>query len=587
MVADTRSFGGGWTPNALVAGASGTITPPVPCNVDFGEAFVHNITQAVIRGITSFTKDTNDLVTLITMDTTGWLVTDRYCIVMSSTSTNHSTLGAALSAKVGTDDIVMGTPNAEDPAALVINGESDLFPWTFSDVTVRSFSPLVKITGMTFVLQQTAIGGLVIEDAIIQRIKLRSLTHVATFRRCMIIGVGDGGHLISMDSNLDAGSSFIFESCITVGARLNGILHNTANADVFVRHHLDVGSIDSYDIFGTTARLNGCAAIPKSGGFVGTPNASSDHNWTTTPTAPGGNSLVNRAVDDAKLTIFEHPSAIPNNLILPFMAYFPEAASEWKGAATFISGMDRRDFFGYLRPTTGVWTMGPVNLETTNGGVAWPGYGAADAAAPGKATGVSVASGQGKLEVNFTTPTLSDRVGFAIAETVTAALSFGNAGIFSHVEKNLAASTAFSNRSLVDLTNQNGTNIVDGTKYQILVVPGNSDGVFNTSGVAADVKFATPSAANTPPTLTVDGLDKDGTLRFSISNTGGAAWQIQVFDVTDGKELTAISGTGDQADQTFVLNPVNTHKLVPMITAGGNRTNAGEPVWAGAPVGVH
>ena len=59
---------------------------------------------------------------------------------------------------------------------------------------------------------------------------------------------------------------------------------------------------------------------------------------------------------------------------MPFMAYFPKSTSEWKGAAATIAGMDRRDFFGYLRPTTGVQTMGPINLEGTNGGVPFPGY---------------------------------------------------------------------------------------------------------------------------------------------------------------------------------------------------------------------
>ena len=92
---------------------------------------------------------------------------------------------------------------------------------------------------------------------------------------------------------------------------------------------------------------------------------------------------------------------------------------------------------------------------------------------------------------------------------------------------------------------------------------------------------------NTPPVLTVDALDKDGSLRYSMAGTSGKTWQVQVFDVTNGKELTAISGVGDLSDQIEALKATDTYKLVPMITSGGDRSNAAEPVWVGNKVGVN
>ncbi len=388
MVADTRSFGGGWTPFALVAGAAGTITPPVPCNVDFGEAFVHNITQAEIRAITSFTKDSNDLVTLITMDTTSWLVTDRFCIVMSATSTNHSNMLTALNAIDGIDDIVMGVPNMKDPKSLIINAQFFTASFSFDDITVRSFSPIVKITGVEVEFTSPGVSGLIMEDCIISSFgRWQSLAHVIKYRRCAFIGQGVNGIWLFARTSLDAGTVITLESCIIGASRGIGIRQQSTVSSVFAFHCMDVGSNLSYDASAAPFTVNGCVSLARATGFSGSFQGASNHNWSTDATAPGANSLINRAVDDAKLIIFEDPAAIPDNNVLPFMAYFPKSGSEWKGAATFLSGVDRRDFFGFLRPTTGVWTMGPINLETTNGGVAFPGYGGGVAGGPVRRVG--------------------------------------------------------------------------------------------------------------------------------------------------------------------------------------------------------
>lgn len=405
-MADSRIFGDGWTPNALIVGAAGTITPPVPCNIDAGETHVRNLTQNVNRVFASTTLDVNGLATLVTLDTTGWLATDRFSFVLSAASTNHANLFAALTA-AGTSDIVMGTPNMEDPATPIINAFFFDAEWNFSNLTVRSFSPLVKIDTLETGFINVVISGLILEDIIFQgSMVLSNKAHTVTFRRCYFNGRGVNARFIDLISSAGAGTVLTMESCITRGIRSDAFRHVSTLSNAFLRHCMDVGSITSFNVISKT-RLNGCVAIPGINGFLGTPDVSSDHNWST-GTAPGTNSLSNRAVDDAKLIIFEDPSALPNNAILPFLAYFPKDASEWKGAATFLSGVDRRDFFGYLRPTSGAWTIGPINLESTNGGVVWPGYtGAADFPAVGDVES-GVQYDNGNLTGTFAVPIEAD-----------------------------------------------------------------------------------------------------------------------------------------------------------------------------------
>ena len=260
----------------------------MPLNVDAGELFIHNITQGIILAAI-YTLDANGLGILVNVDTTGWLVTDRYCQVMSLTSTNHANLPTALAAVVGTDNIVMGTPNMEDPAVLIINTKFIQINFENDDVTIKSFSPIVKMIGVSIQLRTLISTGVVIEDVIFnQGLPLTVSTHTITIRRCAMLDAGVAGslgaHLI-IGSSADPGTTILSESCFILGGDFQAVFNQTTNGIMTMRFCLNVGGQISFRVQSTDV-YNGCVAIPVTTGWLGTPDAASNHNLSTDGTAP-------------------------------------------------------------------------------------------------------------------------------------------------------------------------------------------------------------------------------------------------------------------------------------------------------------
>lgn len=164
---------------------------------------------------------------------------------------------------------------------------------------------------------------------------------------------------------------------------------------------------------------------------------------------------------------------------------------------------------------------------------------------PGAATGVSATAGDARIEMAFTTPASADRVGFAVATSAASAATNANAGTFAKVIQGLAASTAYTGRSVTELSG--GTNLANGTEYFVIVVPGNAAGYFYESSVAGDAVSATPDAVATPgvPSITAVYAQDGG---FRVSLTGDAGVTHEIFFWTDGGTPTSggtRSGDGD------------------------------------------
>ncbi len=320
--------------------------------------------------------------------------TDRYCQAMAGGFSLHGNASLAETAAAPSGDVIINTPKAIADGGFMYYAQDPQDVWgTVKNLVLRSYTTHLKygflLTARKFTDSPT---GVFIEDAH-YRANGTGTRQIGTQRRCYLAdfsaqnksgGSSTPGDLSllsciwALPNNIDqlVGASSGIDiinvyHCATALAFSGGRFVDSAAADLLrVRNSIIIASGFDINPFGT-------------GDFQDT-----DYNWTTydgtsdgTAGWTGSNNKVSGDITDLKLSADNNVD--PSFWLNPYLLPKPGAGSEVVGLGTSdaaVTGLreNRRDFWGFLRPTTGVQTIGPINLETLNGGVVWPGYSAPD-----------------------------------------------------------------------------------------------------------------------------------------------------------------------------------------------------------------
>lgn len=368
-MADTQIAGDGW----IGAVTGSVVIPPVPLNFDGGETFLIDVTLGTSFPIVSTVKDSNNLVTSITVTgspTNG----NGFCQALSAASaSNIFILMSLASAAAVTGDIVMYTPGLRTQSLM-----TSAIGITYKSATYRSCSPVWKLYGDIHATSAAMelVNLTVIEDIVINAgrddIIITTGSRTGILRRCII--------QTARVKISGAASICKIENCIIWAARFNEGLQASGGGDIQIRHcdilrsRLDVDGTSTMSMDNTILAYMIGIADPD-------PAITGNFNWATDAiTIPGANSLTSKDLDDLKLAHAEtEVGGFPTG---PIYGWFPTPAASFgfTGDPPTVLGpsdAERRDFYGNLRPSANGQTAGPVNNRTNDGGVAWGTYAAA------------------------------------------------------------------------------------------------------------------------------------------------------------------------------------------------------------------
>jgi hypothetical protein len=480
--------------------------------------YLLNLTRGTTHTITGHTHhatDRNKITTVTTDDATGWVNGDRYALMIGSGTTTYASVATAWAAASATDIIPIYEQNTNGDRhyneALAYNANITLesnvigaknFFGTAATATTINATSAGTIRDLIFIPSGIAITW---------AIQTSPASGTLTVERCLVLG-GDLG----IAGTPNAAAFVIVNNCICVAVGgvtegAFGILTGTGTynycATIFAK------GAYAFKRFSGTMTCNNCLAYGSVGAidYVGTIGGKNNAS-TEASGVPGSNPIHSVTKAGAGFAHYYSPSTTSQ---YPLDFRVLETATQLVDAGDPVSGVDY-DFDGYARDGS------TPNVGPSEG---WPGLGSASAAAPGKATSVSATAGHARLEMAFTTPAnpsggTTDRVGIAVSSSSAAdAASKANAGTFAKIIKGLSASTAYSGRTVAELSG--GTNMANGSTYYVVVAPGNSDDVFNTSAVAGDAVSGTPVAGTAPsePDLSVSS-EGDGTVELTVANAG-------------------------------------------------------------------
>ena len=377
-MADTLTVGVGF----IVTDITGSVlTSKLPLNFDAPvPTHLVNVTRNESVAISSTTTDASALVLTIDVGSLpgGWLVGDRYVQAISAASKDfiHTSLLSAHNAAVD-GDIIIVTPRelvegdfispTTPPSGLADN----------TSVTIRAYSPrlMIPIIRSGFygirAFGSNFFEDLWFPDSITMDKQVTGMDGDTTIlRRCMTSSWIQGNTRKRIHH---------LRSCIGIGGD-KGMEGNFPAVVDEVYWHLAWCSRDNLTSLSQTKAIF-CISLSLNDSFQGAFVAGSDFNATVGATAPGAGSLKNQDINDFKLASLNLPVGGDHRLYrMPFPLDI--AGTVLKGVGTTPSGLsiaDRRDFFGYLRPTTGAQTIGPINLEDHDGSEPFPGFAVAEA----------------------------------------------------------------------------------------------------------------------------------------------------------------------------------------------------------------
>ena len=410
----THVLGDGSVPLSIV-GAQINFRFPLTDRYD-NTNFVWNLTQSEVKAITSVVKDFAGRITGVAVAAIDdWIPTDRYALALNNTISQSLSLSTMFTAATDGDEIVLW------PQITHQEPHAEMIPDHSKAVEVRGYSPLHK--GWLFARINSSA----------QRY---DFTHTSgTARLTDLIVLNMRAHNSAQHEWTTAGDIEI-ESCRYINLTDNTVegpscwvLNGTGTIKFFnctfwsQRMYVAVSAgtptIEFYNCLGVAARgawkhvfnyeaadpgsmkIFNCAVVHKTShvssltGSVATPayDAASDFNWGPDTDVPGANSFQNT---DGLLSGISHFDAPPKGTTeaervldtqMPW-DWRPASRSTLKGLGNFFAGMSLRDINGHPRPTSGVQTIGPVNLESTNDGIPWDGLSA-----------VSVPKASGRLYV--------------------------------------------------------------------------------------------------------------------------------------------------------------------------------------------
>lgn len=552
-MADTLPIGDGWIP-AGVAGS--VVTAPFPLNRDAAEGFLIDLKNTTSFSITSTTTDANGLVLTVTV-TGSPSSTGQFCLGLSATSTaKFSNFSAAESAFVTGDQIQFVPDDATG------GGPEFMRSSAFNSIkllTVKSCSPIYKYQLIVDQSSEWRVGGgsgtTIIEDASLIGAANAAISINQTgtesnstliFRRCRFqntsIGpAGNANNVLTLEHCIL--HEFVGQSTLISGG---GLVSNVLNVNQCTIETALVG--DSNPLQLGTINLNNTVLL-RDGGFAGTVNG--DFNWATFTNAslPGDSSVTDQLTSSAKFAITE--TKIGGQPTGPLYAYFPidsTSTLDTQSAPT-IAGIGTRDFYGNLIPTTGDQTIGCINLQTHDSGVAWGTYQAATTTTPAAVTIDSVTSGNAQTTTNYSG---------GVAGVTYELFVFDNTGI--PVSKGTLLATS---GSIV------AAGLSNGISHGHFILPQESDGGF---GDPSNTVFSTPSdpAAFTAASGQIPSI-VDKVRAFYEGNADLLTW-IQTYN----------AGETQAGHVHLGYNPTNLQSLItdgPQVLvslSGWNVTNAGQ-----------
>ena len=347
--------------------------------------FIINITKTEGKAIASVTADTSGRLTAVTVaaiDT--WVDTDRYALALTNAPTQvYTSIGTALTAAAADDELVIYPSILGGEVATA--GFSSSLLIIDKNVTIKGYSPVHKafLSSDDDKRFGNPAGTLKFEDVIIvYTAGTEFLFQTApgagdvNFSRCFFIVPSRAGQLMQFART----AKFLFKNCIFwIRTAINvssaaspviefynclAIAHNFAGAAFFgPASNGSVKVVNCVHVpfpFGTITDGFGT-------GFTG----DSDFNASALASDPPGSNSILITPANVKMAYSSSPSGDSQ---YPF-DFRPTSGSSLAAKGTTVAGVPAEDYHGLLRPIAGVQTIGPVNLDTNSGGIAWPGLG--------------------------------------------------------------------------------------------------------------------------------------------------------------------------------------------------------------------